>query len=102
LCSESEGFPQTILEYMAVGLPVIATRVGGIPELVVDGETGLIVPPNNPIAFASALRNLVESPAISERMGQAGQKRVREFFSLDSEILAHVSVYQYLAKKWKD
>ena len=94
LCSESEGFPQAILEYMAVGLPVVASAVGGISELVVEGETGFLVSPNDPIAFATDLRFLIENPELSNRMGKAGQKRSRDCFSLEKEILAHATTYQ--------
>jgi glycosyltransferase involved in cell wall biosynthesis len=94
LCSESEGFPQAILEYMATGLPVVAPAVGGIPELVVEGETGFLVSPGDPFAFAAALRRLIEDPELSSRMGNAGQQRARECFSRESEISAHAAAYQ--------
>jgi glycosyltransferase involved in cell wall biosynthesis len=96
LCSESEGFPQAILEYMAMGLPVVASAVGGVSELVLDGETGFLVPSNDPAAFANALRSLIEDEKLSKQMGLAGQKRVREFFSLEKEISSHVIAYQSL------
>ena len=94
LCSDSEGLPQAILEYMAVGLPVVAPAVGGISELVVEGKTGFIVSPNDLPAFATALRCLIGDQKLSEQMGMAGQKRAREFFTLEKEILAHIYAYQ--------
>jgi glycosyltransferase involved in cell wall biosynthesis len=94
LCSESEGFPQAILEYMAVGIPVVASSVGGIPELMVDGETGFLVSPHEPTAFAGALHSLINNKDLSEQMGKAGQKRARDFFSLDQEILSYAKFYK--------
>jgi glycosyltransferase involved in cell wall biosynthesis len=94
LCSESEGFPQAILEYMAIGLPVVVSAVGGISELVVEGETGFLVSPDSPIAFATAIRRLIDDPKLGRQMGKAGQKRARDCFSREEEILAHATVYQ--------
>jgi glycosyltransferase involved in cell wall biosynthesis len=94
ICSESEGFPQAILEYMAVGLPVVAPNVGGISELVVDGETGFLVSPSDPLAFAAALRRLLENLELNLKFGKAGQTKARDCFSLEKEILVHVSAYQ--------
>ena len=93
LCSESEGFPQAILEYMAVGLPVVATSVGGVPDLVMDGQTGFLVPPNDPASLAMALRRLMENDELRGIMGRTGQKRAREAFSLEKEVVGHSSAY---------
>ena len=94
LCSESEGFPQSILEYMATGLPVVASAVGGISELVIEGETGFLVSPDAPLAFATALRYLIDNPEMLNRMGKAGQKKAQDCFSLEKEILDHATAYQ--------
>lgn len=75
-----DGIPNTVAEAMAVALPVIATRVSGIPELVEDEVTGLLVEANDPAAFATALNRLVADPEESERFGRAGRKRVEEVF----------------------
>src|SRR5262249_34717308 len=75
LPSESEGVALTLLEAMAKGLPVVATRVGGNCEVVVEGETGLLVPARDPNALASALLRL-RDPGIALAMGQAGRRRV--------------------------
>jgi glycosyltransferase involved in cell wall biosynthesis len=65
---------------MACGVPVVASDLSGIPELVDDGATGLLVPPRDPEALASALRRLGDEPALRERMGRAGREKVeREF-----------------------
>ncbi len=77
--SRSEGFPLTIIEAMAAGLPVIATRVGGIPEAVEDGVTGMLVPPEDPQALADAIRWMVEHPAERAEMGRRGRERAKLF-----------------------
>ena len=78
--SDEEGFPNAILEAMAAGLPVVATRVGGTPELVVDGVTGILVPPRSPADLAAAVSRLLADPGLARRLGTAGRERaVREF-----------------------
>lgn len=94
LCSKSEGFPQAILEYMACGLPVIAPMVGGIPELVVENTTGLLIPPGDPRILADAIRRLAGDKMLRIKMGKAGQQRARQKFTLDNEIKANIAVYQ--------
>jgi glycosyltransferase involved in cell wall biosynthesis len=74
-----------VLEAMAQGRPVVATAVGGTPELVVDGGTGLLVPPNDVDALAAALGRLLADPELAGRMGDAGRVRVRvEFDAADA------------------
>jgi glycosyltransferase involved in cell wall biosynthesis len=94
LSTRSEGLPVSILEAMAAGLPVVATGVGGVPELVVDGETGLLVRPGDPAALAAALRRLLEDPELRRKLGAAGRARVGTHFTLDSFHEAHVAVYR--------
>jgi glycosyltransferase involved in cell wall biosynthesis len=77
-----EPFGMVILEAMAFGLPVIATNIGGSPEVVVDGHTGYLVPPNDPQALADTIQTLARSARQRERFGQAGRRRVTAFFSL--------------------
>lgn len=93
LSSESEGMSNTILEAMASGRPVVATAVGGNPELVVDGETGLLVPPNNPHAMAAAITKLLRAPEQRRQMGRLGRERVEEKFSLDVMVRHYAKVY---------
>ncbi len=83
LPSHAEGLPMTVLEAMGAGLPVVSTRVGGIPEAVVDGETGILLEPGDVVCLAAALRTLAEDPGLRARMGVAGRDRVREKFSTD-------------------
>jgi glycosyltransferase involved in cell wall biosynthesis len=82
LPSAAENCPLVVLQAMAAGLPVVASGVGGVPELVADGETGLLVPPGDAEALADALRNLLRDKALRARMGVAGRARVEREFTL--------------------
>jgi sugar transferase (PEP-CTERM/EpsH1 system associated) len=93
LPSLREGISNTILEAMASGLPVIATNVGGNPELVVDGETGMLVPPSDPVAMAGAIQSYLNDPAKLQRHGQAGRKRAVEHFSIEKMVEGYLGVY---------
>lgn len=84
--SSSESFGIVFAEAMAFNVPVVATRVGGIPEVVRDGETGLLVPPGDADALASAAIKLLESPSIRDEMGKAGRMRVERMFNLDDKV----------------
>jgi glycosyltransferase involved in cell wall biosynthesis len=84
LPSWTEGLPLVVLEAMARRRPVVATKVGGTPEVVVDGETGLLVPPRDPEALAAALRRLLEDAELRRRLGDAGYVRVRDLFSAEA------------------
>lgn len=79
-----EGMPNAVLEAMAAGKPVVATEVGGVPELVLHGETGLLVPPRDPDALARAILDLCTDPVRARTMGEAGRVRVQEHFSIAS------------------
>src|SRR5262245_57386035 len=79
LPSFTEGFPQVILEAMARGVPVVATRVGGVPRIVRDGENGLLVPPGDAAALAAALVRLVASPELASALARAGQSAARPY-----------------------
>jgi glycosyltransferase involved in cell wall biosynthesis len=78
--SMAEGMPNSILEAMATGLPVVATAVGGTPEVVANDETGLLVPPGDPAAMAAALTTLLADPARVEAFGRAGRARAEAHF----------------------
>jgi glycosyltransferase involved in cell wall biosynthesis len=86
LPSLSEGLSSAILVAMASRLPVVATQVGGIPELVVDGETGILVPPNDATQLADGLCKVLESPQLQEKMGCAGRQRIKERFTLERKL----------------
>jgi glycosyltransferase involved in cell wall biosynthesis len=94
LCSDSEGLPMSVLEAMAAGVPVVATAVGGVPELVSDAETGILVPPRDPAALARALGALAADADLRERMGEAGRRRAEGEFSLAACQRAHLEVYR--------
>jgi glycosyltransferase involved in cell wall biosynthesis len=75
LPSRAEGMPNAVLEYMAAARPIVATRVGATPEMVRDGEHGLLVPPDDPAALAAAIARLVRDPALAQRLGEAARAR---------------------------
>jgi glycosyltransferase involved in cell wall biosynthesis len=97
LASHEEGFPNAVLEYMAAGLPVVATAVGGTAEAVVDGETGHLVAPRDPAALAAALGSLAADPERRRRWGEAGRRRVAALFSLDASAGAYMALYERIA-----
>jgi glycosyltransferase involved in cell wall biosynthesis len=94
LSSDSEGMPMSVLEAMAAGLPVVATAVGGVPELVREAETGVLVPPRDTEALAAALGALVADGELRERLGEAARRRAEREFSLAEFRRAHLEVYR--------
>ena len=98
LPSVSEGMPLTILEAMHARLPVVATAVGGVPELVLHGETGLLVPARSPAALAAALQRLLLDGPLRQAMGEAGRQRQQLHFSADAMVLATDSVLRGLLR----
>ena len=97
LSSTTEGLGTTLLDSMALGLPIIATRTGGIPEVVVDTETGVLVPPCNSQALATAIVGLLRDPTSRARFGTAARARVREQFSAEQMIQRTLEAYLRLA-----
>jgi sugar transferase (PEP-CTERM/EpsH1 system associated) len=96
LPSLAEGISNTILEAMATELPVVATRVGGNPELLEDGATGRLVPPANSEAMARAMLAYFDDPAMARRHGRAGRSAVMRNFSLDQMVSQYRSLYDGL------
>lgn len=96
LPSLREGISNTILEAMASGLPVIATNVGGNPEIVEDGVTGQLVPAANPEAIVSALQKYIDDPELAKVHGQAGHNKAMNKFSLTAMVQGYQKVYETL------
>ncbi|BCA54459.1 putative Glycosyl transferase group 1 [Nitrospira sp. KM1] len=88
-----EGFGIALLEAMAAGRPVIATAVGGIPEFITNGKTGLLVEPGNVAMLADAIHSLLEDPERAARMACSGQRDVRERYGIESVVRQHEEVY---------
>jgi glycosyltransferase involved in cell wall biosynthesis len=94
-----EALPYALLEAMATGLPAVGTRVGGIPEVIVPGVTGLLVPPREPISLAEAIRPLLDSEDLRHRMGQAGRERVVHHFNEIDTVQQTIRVYREMLKR---
>lgn len=88
-----EGCPNALLEAMAAGRPVVATRAGGTPEVVADGETGILVPPGDVEALRAALGRLAEDPGFRRRLGEAGRVRARAEFGVDKLVKLYEELY---------
>jgi glycosyltransferase involved in cell wall biosynthesis len=97
--SHVEGMPNAVLEAMAAGLPVVATQVGGVPEIVVDGQTGLLVTPADDTALAQALLTLIEDASLRQRFGLAGRQRVLELFDIAMTRQKTVDLYGRLLQE---
>jgi sugar transferase (PEP-CTERM/EpsH1 system associated) len=96
LPSRNEGISNTILEAMASGLPVIATRVGGNPELVVDGSTGTLYDPADAVALAATLRRYADDEGLRRNHGASGRRRVEQDFGLDGMVGRYEELYERL------
>ncbi len=95
----NEGVPQALVQAMAMGKPVLGTTVGGIPEVVIPGETGLLVPPRDPQALAQAMRHLMAHPEDGFALGLRGRELVLEKFSLKQMAAAVEAVYDWTWEK---
>jgi len=97
LASRADAFGLVLAESGYFGLPTVATRVGGIPEVIEDGVTGLLVPPDDPDALAAALLRLIDDPALRARYGQAAKARVQALFSVEQMVAGFHATYDTLA-----
>jgi glycosyltransferase involved in cell wall biosynthesis len=93
LPSLAEGISNTLLEAMASGLPVVATRVGGNPELVKDGATAKLVPPADPVALAGAIHEYVLNPELARRHGSAARRMAEQRFGLEVMVKNYMDLY---------
>lgn len=96
LPSHTEGLPNVALEAGASGVAAVATRVGGNPEVVSDGETGYLVPPGEPAALASRMLSLLSDDAARQRMGEAARQRMRDRFTFESQAAAYLRLFEAL------
>jgi glycosyltransferase involved in cell wall biosynthesis len=99
LCSLSEGFPNAVIEAMAAGRPVVATNVGGIPDAVRDGETGVLVPPGNPDALAGAIELLLRDPERRRTLGGAAQRIARREYHVSTVMASLEALYDRLLRR---
>jgi len=97
--SNSEGFGQVLVEAMAAGKPVVASKIPPLTEIVVDGESGLLVERGNPMAFAEALTRLFIDPLEREHMGMRGRERVREYFTAERMSQETLVLYDNLLRR---
>jgi len=81
----SEAISRIVMEYMAMGKPVVSTAVGGLPELIVHGRTGMLVPPEDPSAMAEAIIALSKERERLSRMGALGRRRIEQAFSIEEK-----------------
>lgn len=88
-----EALPLVALEAMAAGRPIVATRVGGVPEAIIDGETGVLVPPGSPDALVAAIEKVIAEPGWAAELGNAGRRRVAAHFGPEDAIAATCAVY---------
>ena len=94
LASRFEAFPYSILEAMRAGLPVVASHVGGIPEAVVPGRTGLLAPVGDVEVLRRCLANLIVNPGLRQQLGDRGRERYLEHFTLDRMFARTLGIYQ--------
>jgi len=97
LPSRWEGLPYVVIEASMAGLPVVATRVGGIPELVEDGVTGFLVPPGNPEALSEAIQRLLDNKDLRHQMGRAGREKALREFTSEHMLVETDKVYEGVA-----
>jgi len=101
LPSYREGLPVSVMEAMAAGLPVIASDIRGCREEVIDGVTGILVPPGDVIALREAMERLLKDTGMAEEMGRKGRERVEEEYDLAAAVERQLAVYRRIAAEWE-
>jgi len=96
MCSVLEGLCTSLLDALALGCPAVGSAVGGIPEVLIDGETGLTVPPRDPDALADAIVRVVTEPGLADRLRAAGRRHVAAGFTVDTMVEGNLDVYRNL------
>ncbi len=96
LPSRQEGMPNALLEAMACGLPGVATRIGGVVDVIQDGKNGVLVPPYSPESLANAIKNLLANESLARQYSVNGLHTIHEYFSLDSIVKKYISLYKEL------
>jgi glycosyltransferase involved in cell wall biosynthesis len=91
--SSNEGFSNSVIEKMAVGLPIVVTNVGGNAEAVVDGKNGWVIAPRDVRALSAAIKRLHDDPELRRSMGQASRRLAQERFSLEAMCRQHEELY---------
>jgi colanic acid/amylovoran biosynthesis glycosyltransferase len=91
-----DNFPSVIMEAMAAGLPVIATPIGGIPEMVVDNATGILVAPGDSVALAGAIEKVIVDLSFARRLGENGYERAAELFAIEKSARALIRLFEGL------
>jgi colanic acid/amylovoran biosynthesis glycosyltransferase len=81
-----DNLPTVIMEAMAAGLPVVSTAIGGIPEMVIENETGFLVQPGDAVALAGAIEKVINDRSLAQKLGQAGYERAQRFFSIEKNV----------------
>jgi L-malate glycosyltransferase len=94
--SDLEASPLSVMEYMEAGKPVVATRVGGVPEMIEPGVQGLLVEPRDPVGMAGAIAELLRDPGLRARMGEHGRERRRREFDIDVTVRTIERLYEDL------
>lgn len=96
MCSVLEGLCTSLIDALALRCPAVGSAVGGIPEVLLDGETGLTVPPRDPAALAGAVCRVLEEPALRDRLRERGRRHVEEKFTVDSMVDGNLAMYRRL------
>ena len=102
LTSYTEGFPNVVLEALCMGVPVLASDVGGVREIIEDGATGLLVPPRDPKAIARGIVQLLTDRELADRLCAAGKRAVFEQFSFEKRVRVEEALYAEVLDGWRD